>query len=225
MKFYNLLLLSVLSLPLWAQEATTPSISVQGNGHVVAVPDAFSITFLVEAKGETVSKLNAEVRQATQQIISFLRGQSVDEQNIQTMQIRLSPNYERFNNGQREQNGFVLSRSIKISHSELDSYDKIIDGVLRAGANRIEQFDFVVTNQSELYEQALVAAVKDAKMKATLMLKPAGAELGPLISVNEHSINPRINYSKMMMAEADTSTALPGTESITAQISVTFAIQ
>ena len=39
-----------------SEEART--ITVQGNASITAVPDAFSVTFVVEQQGETVSKLN-----------------------------------------------------------------------------------------------------------------------------------------------------------------------
>ena len=199
-------------------------ISIQGSASVATVPDAFSVTFVIEEKGKTVSALNQQVTKATRSIIAFLRQMNVEERNIETMQIQLNPWYE---NIQREriQQGFVLRRTIKISHSELEQYDSLIDGVLSNGANRIEQFSFIVSNQQKLYRQALSEAMLDAKDKAQRLLSPVGGKLGALVSVSEHQ-----NYSpqpkgRMMMADAELSTALPGMQGVSASVSVSFLIE
>ncbi len=209
-----------------AQANETPMIVVQGNASVSAVPDAFSITFVIEARGEVVSKLNQDVTAKTRQIITFLRDQSVAERHIQTMQIRLNPYYERNANGEAKAAGFVLSRTISVTHTELEQYDALIDGVLRAGANRMENFNFIVSQREKLYEQALVAAMENAQNKAKLLLKPTGAEVGALISVSENFINhqPAMRM-RMMAADAEMSSAVPGTEAVSAQLSVTFAVE
>lgn len=198
-------------------------ISVQGSASVAAVPDAFSVTFLIEEQGETVSKLNERVTESTRSIIKFLRKMKVDERNIETMQIQLNPYYESYQR-ERVQKGFVLRRTIKVSHTQLDQYDALIDGVLKNGANRIEQFNFVVLNQQKLYRQALSAAMLDAKQKALQLLEPLDAELGALYSVSEQQgySQPR---SRMMMADTESSTALPGVQGINATVSVRFLIK
>jgi uncharacterized protein YggE len=54
-------------------------ISVQGSATIATAPDAFSVTFVIEQKGESVSTLNQKVSQSTKDIIDLLRGMSVDE--------------------------------------------------------------------------------------------------------------------------------------------------
>ena len=197
-------------------------ISVQGSATIATVPDAFSVTFVIEQKGESVSTLNQRVSQSTKDIIDLLRGMSVDEKNIQTMQIQLNPWYEGYQK-ERRQRGFVLKRTISVSHKQLDQYDALVDGVLQKGANRIEKFSFVVLNQQKLYQQALSAAMLDAERKALQLLQPIGAELGVVQSVNEHQgySQPR---GRMLMADAEGSSALPGVQSVNASVSVSFLI-
>ncbi|MBT0587128.1 SIMPL domain-containing protein [Alteromonas oceanisediminis] len=200
----------------------TNTISVQGKATVAVVPDAFSVTFMIEERGDTVSKLNQKVTQSTRSIIGFLRSMDVAERHIQTMQIQLNPWYETVQR-ERQQKGFVLTRTISVSHTELDQYDALIDGVLRSGANRIEQFEFVVQNEEALYLQALSEAMLDARTKAEKLLTPVNAKVGSLVSVSEQQ-----NYAqpraRMMMADAEMSSALPGTQGISASVLVEFTI-
>jgi uncharacterized protein YggE len=205
-----------------SEEART--ITIQGNASVTAVPDAFSVTFVVEQQGETVSKLNQTVSESTSQIIKFLRSMGVEERHIQTMQVQLFPRYERINNRQ-QQSGFVLSRTIKVSHTQLDQYDALLDGALRNGANKIERFEFIVTNQERYYQQALVEAMQDAQQKAATLLKPIDAKVGQLLSVHEQHGAVR-SYAPMLRAmEADMNTALPGSQGIGASITAIFTIE
>lgn len=226
LKIQNITLVAIIclaiSLPVFAQDPQK-IISVQGTASIATVPDAFSVTFVIEEQGETVSKLNERVTESTRSIIKFLRRIDVDERNIETMQIQLNPHYENYQR-ERIQKGFILKRTIRVSHTQLEQYDAVIDGVLKNGANRIEQFSFVVMNQQKLYRQALSEAMLDAKQKALQLLEPLGAELGALYSVNEHQgySQPR---GRMMMSDMESSTALPGVQGVNATISVNFLIK
>ena len=199
-------------------------VSVQGNADIWVVPDAFTVTFVIEERGSSVEKLNASVQKKTAQIIKFMRKMSVEERKIETMQISLNPYYERYDGPTPSPAGFVLSRSITVTHSDIDSYDKMIDGALRSGANRIEQFSFVVSNQERLYEQALVEAMKDAQKKAELILKPTDSSITGIVSISEaaHNAAPRM---RTLMASSEMTTALPGSQSVSANLSVVFSIK
>ena len=149
---------------------------------------------------------------------------SVEDRHIETMQISLNPYYDRYDGPIPAPAGFVLTRSISVTHSELDSYDKVIDGALKSGANRIEQFSFIVSQQERLYEQALVAAMEDAQKKAKLILKPTESTIKSIVSVSEgiHNAAPRM---RAMLADSESSTAMPGTQSVSANLTVVFSIE
>jgi uncharacterized protein YggE len=107
----------------------------------------------------------------------------------------------------------------------LDQYDALLDGALRNGANKIERFEFIVTNQERYYQQALVEAMQDAQQKAATLLKPIDAKVGQLLSVHEQHGAVR-SYAPMLRAmEADMNTALPGSQGIGASITAIFTIE
>lgn len=205
-----------------AQEAT-PSINVSGQGSVAVVPDAFSLTLIIEEKGETVSKLNQRVASEMQTVVKFLMDNGIEENHIQSMQISLNPNYESTPEG-RQQSGFVLSREIQVTDTHLTQYDRIIDGALSRGVDRIQNFQFVASKQSHAYEQALINAVKDARSRASLLAEQLEVKMGNVLSVSESSNGYAMPRLRMEMKADALSPSMPGQQMIEAHVNVSFAI-
>ncbi|MCW8092287.1 SIMPL domain-containing protein [Alteromonas sp. ASW11-130] len=219
------ILFVLVSSQAWAHNegSNQPTIHVQGSGMVDVMPDAFSITFILEQKGQVVSKLNERIETDLTNVIEFLLKQGVESNQIQSMQVRLTPRYESTPQGHRE-NGFVLSREVTVLHKKLSDYDRLIDGMLSRGVTRIQQFDFVITDQASYYKQALTAAVKDAKQRAQLLSKELDAKLGAVVQISETGGYAPVHQSKYRMAQAESSPSLPGQQSVSARVNVTFSI-
>ncbi|MEG3768189.1 SIMPL domain-containing protein [Alteromonas sp. 14N.309.X.WAT.G.H12] len=215
----------LMAAPGFAQ-TDTPSIAVSGKGIVSVVPDAYSLTFVMEQKGSTVSQLNTDMQGKMQKVLAFLLESGIEKTHIQTMQVNLNPYYESTSEG-RKQAGFILSRQIKITDKNIENYDKIIDGALALGIDRIQGFQFIASEQSDAYKKALINAVKDAKLRAELLANELGVKVGKVIAVSVgHSNTPMPVMRMEMAAKADTfSTALPGEQQIEAHVDVRFTIE
>lgn len=219
-------LLSVISFTLLFSSAVASEeavIHVNGQGAVNTVPDGFSLRVILEEDGETVAKLNQAVHHDLTQVVDFLLEQGVDESHIQSMQVRLNPNYESTPTG-REQKGFVLSREVQISQQGIEKFDALIDGVLKRGVDRISDFRFTSSDEASAYDRALIMAVKDARQRARLMADELGVKLGEVVAISESGGNmPRPVMHAEMMAR-DASPSMPGQQRTTAQVNVRFAI-
>ena len=188
------------------------------------MPDAYTITFVMEEKGETVSKLNTKMQDDMQSVVKFLLKEGIEEKHVQSMQISLNPYYESTSQG-REQRGFVLSRQIQVTDTDINHYDRIIDGALSRGIDRIQGFEFIASQQDNAYEKALINAVKDAKLRASLLADQLGVKIGKVLSVTETGNSYPMPVMRMeMSAKADFSSAMPGEQMIEARVNVSFAI-
>lgn len=212
----------IMSAGTMAQQS--PSINVQGEGAVAVTPNAYTVTFILEEQGETVAKLNQHLSAELNEVVTFLLKHGVKEQDIQSMQVRLHPRYENTPDG-RSQSGFVLSREVQITHTEISSYDTIIDGVLARGVDRIQQFEFVASGQSDAYDQALVFAVSDAKSRASLLAKELGVKVGNVVAISEAGGNMPVPVMRAKAFAEDMSASMPGQQQIHARINVTFSIE
>ncbi|WP_394220275.1 SIMPL domain-containing protein [Alteromonas gracilis] len=203
-----------------AQEAV---INVQGVGAVEVTPNAYSVTLVVEEEGDTVGKLNTQLDSDLRSVVKFLLNQGLEEKHIQSMQVRLQPRYVNTPQG-RQQQGFTLSRDISITSTDLDSFDKVLDGVLKRGVDRIQQFNFISLSEGSAYQQALVAAVKDAKQRAQLLAKELQIEVGEVVAISETGGNMPIPVMRAEAFSKDMSMSLPGQERVEARINVSFKI-
>lgn len=216
-----LLVTTMASFPALSQHNS--QINVQGVGAVSVVPNAYSVTFIVEQQGETVSKLNTALQSDLHNVVSFLLAQGIAEKDIQSMQVRLSPRYINTPEG-RKQQGFSLTREIVITDKNIDNYDRVLDGVLKRGVERIQQFSFINVSSTDSYEQALILAVKNAKQRAHILAKELGVEIGEVVAISESGGNMPIPVMRAEAFSKDMSMSLPGTETVEARVNVSFNI-
>jgi len=181
------------------------------------------VTLVVEEEGNTVSKLNTQLDSDLRSIVTFLLSEGIEEKHIQSMQVRLQPRYINSPQG-RQQEGFTLSRDISVTSTDLKTYDKVLDGVLKRGVDRIQQFNFISVGEGNAYQKALVAAVKDAKQRAHLLAKELGVEVGEVVAISESGGNMPIPVMRAEAFAKDMSMSLPGQERIEARVSVSFNI-
>lgn len=206
-------------------ENYTPAIQVTGEGSYAVVPDTYSVTFVLEEKGELVSKLNTRMSADMENLLKFLLSNGIEEKYVQSMQVNLNPYYEQSPEG-RKQSGFVLSREVRITDKHINNYDRIIDGALSRGVDRIQSFQFIASEQENAYQKALINAVKDAKLRAKLLADELGVSVGQVLNVSENGNGYPMPVMRMeMKAMSDSfSSAMPGEQQIEARVSVSFAI-
>jgi len=206
-----------------AQAAESASISVQGVGAIEVTPNAYSVTLVVEEQGNTVGKLNTQLDSDLRAIVTFLLEQGIEQKHIQSMQVRLQPRYINTPQG-RQQEGFTLSRDITVTSTDLETYDKVLDGVLKRGVDRIQQFNFISVGEGDAYQKALIAAVKNAKQRAQLLAKELEVEVGEVVAISESGGNMPIPVMRAEAFAKDMSMSLPGQERIEARVNVSFKI-
>ncbi|WP_334060144.1 SIMPL domain-containing protein [Alteromonas sp. S005] len=212
------------STPIFSAQAAQDGVmNVQGVGAVEVTPNAYSVKLVVEEQGETVGKLNTQLDADLRSVVKFLLNQGIEEKHIQSMQVRLQPRYTNTPQG-REQQGFILSRDITVTSKDLGTYDKVLDGVLKRGVDRVQQFNFITIGEADAYQKALIAAVKDAKQRAHLLAKELDVELGEVVAISESGGNMPIPVMRAEAFAKDMSMSLPGQERIEARINVSFNI-
>ena len=198
---------------------------VSGSASVSAVPDQASLTFTIEQRGNKLSSLKTQVDQYTTALIDDLRQRDIPDRNIRSYQLNVYPQYDTSGDGKREQSGFVVMRSLEVTLPSLELYDQIIDLALAQGVTRVGQVQFEVSNQQQLYQQALQQAFNNARQKATFIADTAGVIIDGVLHIEEQSMSQPI---MMQMAELDTrskSPSLPGEQQIEARLNVIFSIK
>ncbi|WP_339844710.1 SIMPL domain-containing protein [uncultured Dokdonia sp.] len=220
-----ILLFTVMSLTAQT-DIMEPLVNVTGEGIVKVIPDGVAIKVRVETQGKEAQQVKAENDQSIDKVIKFLRSQGIDNKYVQTEYINLNKNYD-YNSKTYNYNA---NQTLTIQLKELKMYEGVMTGLLNSGINRIDNVQFTSSKMDALKADARIAAIKDAKEKATAYAEALGQTIGKAVQISEQgtsSPQPPMYKARMMSMEMDNSggeTIAPGELIITTKIAVSFKL-
>ena len=224
------LVLSVLALPpVSAQETTTRSVTVSGEGSASAAPDVATLRFSSVSRGETAAAaMEANAERATR-MRDALRRAGVEPRDMQSTGLSLSPYYAQGERGRpaREQvAGYEARNALMVRLREVGEVGAVIDAAVRAGANGLDSLQFGFADEASLREAARVDAVRDAEAAAGLLADAAGARLGRVLVIEEGGggMGPQPRMV-MMDARAESTPIEAGEQAVTASVRITYALE
>ena len=203
--------------PHLARSAASPSpdaktISVSGNGTVETVPDRATFSFTVTTQADTAKAALARNGAAADAVAAALQGARV-----QTSEVMLQP---QLNDAGTAVLGYTASTTVT-AESDLAKAGPLVDAAVDAGATGVSGPSWSRSDYDALYRRALQNAVADAKAKAQALADSAGLTLGAVTSVTEGGGVQPLPYASA--ASAGVAKLLPGTQTVDASVTVTFA--
>ena len=173
--------------------AAQTGVNASGTGTAVGEPDVMVLTIGVSAQRESIEEAREAAADAQTAVIQALRDNGVEEEDIQTVQFNVSPQYDFSRiDGQGEIIGYMVSNVVTAKVRELDRAGEAIDAATLAGGNDavVQGVWFGIDDPTELQKQAREEAVQKAREQAEQLASNAGASLGKLISISESSYYP-----------------------------------
>jgi uncharacterized protein YggE len=199
--------------------AAPDSVTVNGHGDITAVPDEATVSAGVHTQAASASAALAQNATLMNAVVAALKGAGGTE--LQTQQVSLYP--------QTDQKGTVTSYAADNSvsaKSKIATAGALIDAAVGAGANTVNGPTLDVSGRDDLYRDALKKAVEDARAKAMALASAGGFGVGPVSSVTEQGSAPQPVFAAASpSAKSDATPVEPGTQDITADVTVTFVIQ
>jgi len=196
---------------------TTDSVTVSGEGVVLAVPDRAEISAGVETRAQTAKAALQANATAMERVLQALRAGGGTDVTTQTVSLSTS-----FDN-QGAQNGFVAS-NIASATVAFDKAGSLIDAAVAAGANTVYGPSPSRSDADALYRQALAKAVADAAQRAGVLARAAGRELGRVTSISEPGAAPVPIFAKPAASDAATPVE-SGPQETTASVNVTYELR
>jgi uncharacterized protein YggE len=95
MKYLLVIMISLFSLPITAEQYTTQGIEVIGKGSVSAKPDKFTFTVTVSQRGNVASKAKALIDHKSQLVTQMYLSMGIAESAIESARLELIPRYEK----------------------------------------------------------------------------------------------------------------------------------
>ena len=181
----------------FASSPDFPHIEVSGQGEVLVVPDMAQFSVDVVENKATAAKAKQAADKAVTGFLARLEVQGVKRENINSGNIRLTPEY-RYPKGQKpELVGYKAIRNITVTVMDLNKLNGYLDKALGDGINRINQIELKTSKEKEYIEAARLEAIKDANDKASSLAKGFGTEVKGVWKVSYHN-----NYSQPVLMKS-----------------------
>ena len=171
------------------------TISVSGEGEVLAVPDIGEFSFAVQAEGQDAADAQKKSAEAVNAILAYLDEAGVKETDIKTQNYSLNPKYKyeeracAFDGycppGERVIDGYEVFQNVSVKVRDLDAAGVLISGAGDNGATNISSLQFTIDDESVLQAEAREKAIADAKEKAEVLASDLGMRLDRIVGFFE----------------------------------------
>ncbi|PZC41040.1 MAG: hypothetical protein DK305_000030 [Chloroflexi bacterium] len=210
----------------------TRTIKVNGSGIVNVVPDIASININVFSQKKTASSARESAAQSMQSLMGVFKKFGIEDNDLQTKNYSLYPEYVYEKNEIRRIEAFNVSNNLYIIIRDLDDLGAVLDASIELESDniRIDNIAFNIDNDKLYKINARKKAIDDALMKAKEIANGINQEIGLPISIIELVDMPYsspIGISRVMMAEkSSTPTSIsPGQIVIEVRVDVTYQLK
>lgn len=207
-----------------------PRISVRGSGAVSARPDMANLQVGVSIQDPSLEAAQSEAASKMEALVSNLKAAGIDEKDINTTQYNVEPVMD-YRDGQAPTvTGFRVTNVVEVKIRDLSKASKLIDDLVKSGANTIYGLNFGFSDPTAVMKQAREAAVKDAREKAEQLAGLNGVTLGSVLLVDDGGANvpPPVIEAKVANSMAQ-DVALPpinpGQQEVRVEVSVVYGIK
>lgn len=218
------------------------TITVEGTGKAVAVPDIARISFTVVESAADVAAAQKAATDRTNAALAALKDAGIEEKDIKTAYYSVSPKYEYDSpcppgamcaaivRSSPRIVGYDVSQSIDVKVRKTDQAGEILGLLGNLGVQNISGPNFTVDDEDAVRAEARGEAIKEAQAKAKVLAKQLGVRLGPVMSFSENGgPYPMYGYGKggvAMDAAVESAPTLPTGENETnVTVMITYEIR
>lgn len=175
------------------QQYSAPSartISVNGSGQVTLAPDVAYVYIGVHSQAPMVTDALNQSNEKAQAIAASLKELNIDMKDIQTSGFNITPQQQLSPQGEPTGTAYNVDNTVYVTVRDLQILGKLLDVVVRSGANSISGISFDVQDKTQALSEARKLAVESARSQADEMAQAAGVTLGDLQTMNVFTSNP-----------------------------------
>lgn len=210
------------------------TITVTAQGMTTATPDLAELTFSVVTQGQDPQTLATNNTSKMNAVLQFVSSQGIATSDIATTGYDLEPTYT-YN--EKTQNntitGYTLTQTVTVKIHNFASVATVLGGLAPLGVNQIGGVNFTFNDPNEFVAVARANAMSEAQAKAVQMAAQAGTALGQVVSISENSYVPQPQplygaaapMVAMGSSAASTPNIQPGSQEVTDNVTITYALQ
>ncbi|HUT21946.1 MAG TPA: SIMPL domain-containing protein [Candidatus Bipolaricaulota bacterium] len=162
------------------------TITVSGEGKVIAIPDVAKVTLGTEALEKTVAAAQTKVTKDINSLISELKSKyNVDKKDIKTVNYSIYPEYD-WRSGSQVFKGYKVSQNVEVTIRDTEKAGDVIGLAGDLGLTSVGGLQFTIDDPEIYKQEAREKALEQAKQKAEALADIAGVKLGKVVSFSEN---------------------------------------
>lgn len=224
------LLVAFASAPVAASAAdpTPATITISATGAVTVRPDVAVVTVGVVSEARTSAEALAAADRAAGALLTEAAAAGVPKEDVATAEFSLAPQWAKKRRDGRDVDeiaGFAVSNRFTVRVRKLAAVGPLLERMIGRGSNSVSGLSFEVSDVEARREEARVAAVKAAVRRAETLTEAAGQRIVRVLTISEGGQEPpRPAFARATMAAAPAVPVEAGTETISAEVTMTFEI-
>jgi len=218
------------------------TITVSGQGKVMAPPDIARVTFTVQNAAPTVAAAQESTTKQANAAIAYVKGQGIPEKDIKTLSYNVSPQYAypnpcragevcpQYYDSNPKITGYQVSETVQVTVRDLDKVSPLLAGLGEQEVQNVNGPDFTLDDPTAVQNEARTEAISDAKMQAKQLAKDLGVRLVRIVNFSESGNYPIYSYyGKGGVMAATDSAPVPevptGESEYNSNVSITYEIR
>lgn len=193
-----------------------------GSGSAQIAPDSASISAGVTATGRDADAAQDAASRKMRALIDHMKGAGLDADDLQTSSATVSEDWERTGR-------FVASQSLSIRVEDPERAGALLGEATEGGADTVSGPAFRLEDQRAGYDEALRAAIADARAKADAAASHMDAEVRAVYSIGESDGGGGVPmYATTEARAVDGATPVPteqGTQTVAIMVQVAFTYE
>jgi uncharacterized protein YggE len=197
-------------------------LTVQGTGIVEIAPDMAILSIGIETVAETAEEAQRKNAASMTAVVEALSQFSVQRENVRTVGFymwRLTD----YRDGFEFQTGFKVTNSLEVPLMNVGEVGKLLDAVISAGANVVNQVRYAAADTSDSYKLALSRALANARSKAAIIASAEGKDVLRVSKITEKQ-QYESYYPGEWGAGMSAAPLSPGQLKVNAEVEVTFIL-
>jgi hypothetical protein len=162
------------------------TISISGEGKVLAKPDIGQVSLSVVTQASTVAAAVSGNNDKMNKINQAMKDLGISEDDLKTTAYNINPSYQ-YTSGKSVIIGYEVNQSLAVKIRDLDKTSQILEKAASLGANQVGSLSFTIDDAEKIKEEAREKAIVNAKEKADNLAKALGVNLGRVVGFDESS--------------------------------------
>ncbi|MEM6427704.1 MAG: SIMPL domain-containing protein [Deinococcota bacterium] len=188
-------------------------IRVSATGTAYGEPDIATVRLGVSLTGDALDTVLSNANSTAEAVVNVLIAAGIAQSDIRTSAFNVFEE-QTFNpmTGEAEAAGYRVTNVYAVTVRDVTALGSLLSEALAAGANRIQDVHYSVSEPSALARQAREQAVGAARAKAEHLAELAGVTLAEVVMIQETSSpvnNPSSDFSIMNMMASEATMNVP----------------